>query len=43
MAVLRHSRIALTMEIYSQVSADSTREALRLLGSELRLPDGGNA
>ena len=35
MAVLRHSRIALTMEIYSQVSSTSTRDALRRLGSEL--------
>ncbi len=35
MAVLRHSRIAITMEIYIQVSSTSTREALRLLGGEL--------
>ncbi|WP_299444934.1 site-specific integrase [uncultured Phycicoccus sp.] len=34
-AVLRHSRIALTMEIYSQVSSTSTREALKSLGQEL--------
>jgi integrase len=32
MAILRHSKIALTMDIYSQVSAASTREALRRLG-----------
>jgi hypothetical protein len=32
MAILRHSKIALTMDIYSQVSAGSTREALRRLG-----------
>ncbi len=35
MAVLRHSKIALTMEIYSQVSSASTREALKRLGIEL--------
>ena len=35
MAVLRHSNIALTMEIYSQVSSTSTRDALRRLGGEL--------
>ena len=35
MAVLRHSRIALTMEIYSQVSSSSTRDALKRLGDEL--------
>jgi len=35
MAVLRHSRIALTMEVYSQVSAQSTRDALRQLGGHL--------
>ena len=31
MAVLRHSTIALTMEIYSQVSSTSTRDALQRL------------
>ena len=40
MAVLRHSRIALTMEFYSQVTADSTREALRRLGNEFGVPYG---
>lgn len=35
MAVLRHNRIALTMEIYSQVSSTSTRDALKRLGGEL--------
>src|SRR5690349_6233670 len=35
MAVLRYSRIALTMEIYSQVSSTSTRDALKRLGGEL--------
>jgi integrase len=32
MAILRHSKIALTMEVYAQVSAVSTRDALRRLG-----------
>src|SRR4051812_45803011 len=32
MAILRHSKIALTMDIYSQVSSTSTREALKRLG-----------
>lgn len=35
MAVLRHSRIAMTMEVYSQVSSQATREALRQLGGRL--------
>ena len=35
MAVLRHSKIALTMEVYGQVSAASTRCALHLLGGQL--------
>jgi integrase len=34
MAILRHSKIAVTMEIYSQVSSAATREALRRLGSQ---------
>jgi hypothetical protein len=32
MAILRHSKIAVTMDIYSHVSAASTREALKRLG-----------
>lgn len=32
MAILRHSKIAVTMDIYSQVSSTSTREALKKLG-----------
>ena len=32
MAILRHSKIAVTMDIYSPVSAASTREALKRLG-----------
>ena len=35
MAVLRHSRIAMTMEVYSQVSSQAAREALRQLGGQL--------
>lgn len=35
MAILRHSQIAVTMDIYSQVSSASTREALRRLGNQL--------
>jgi integrase len=35
MAILRHSQIAVTMDIYSQVSSASTREALKRLGSQL--------
>lgn len=34
MAILRHSQIAVTMDIYSQVSSASTREALKRLGSQ---------
>jgi hypothetical protein len=35
MAILRHSRIAMTMEIYTQVPDKATREALRRLSAEL--------
>jgi len=35
MAILRHSQIAVTMDIYSQVSTESARRALRQLGSAL--------
>lgn len=35
MSILRHSQIAVTMDIYSQVSSDDTREALKRLGSQL--------
>jgi integrase len=35
MAILRHSRIAMTMEIYTQVPDKATRDALRRLGAEL--------
>jgi hypothetical protein len=35
MQILRHSRIAVTMEIYTEVTSDSTRAALKRLGDEL--------
>ena len=35
MAILRHSQIAVTMDIYSQVSTESARQALLQLGSAL--------
>ena len=40
MAILRHSRIALTMEIYTQVPDKVTRDALRRLSDQL---DGDQA
>jgi integrase len=35
MKILRHARFAITMEIYTQVSDEQTREALRRLGERL--------
>jgi len=35
MAVLRHSNIAVTMDIYTDVPAEATREALKRLGTQL--------
>lgn len=35
MTILRHSQIAVTMDIYSQVTSQSTRDALTQLGSRL--------
>jgi integrase len=35
MQILRHSQIAVTMDIYSEVSTASTRKALRKLGKQL--------
>jgi integrase len=35
MTILRHSKIAVTMDIYTQVSSASTKEALKRLGNEL--------
>lgn len=42
MAILRHSRIALTMEIYTQVPDKSTRDALQRLGDWLDGPANGD-
>ncbi len=38
MAIIRHSRIALTMEIYAQVPDEATRAALRQLSDQLGPP-----
>src|SRR5262249_55429963 len=35
MQILRHSRIAVTMEIYTEATSEATREALKRLGDEL--------
>jgi integrase len=35
MAILRHAKFSITMEIYTQVSDEQTREALRRLGESL--------
>jgi hypothetical protein len=35
MQILHHSQIAVTMNVYSEVSTQDTREALRLLGERL--------
>ncbi len=35
MAILRHSQIAVTLNIYSEVSSEGMREALSALGSTL--------
>jgi hypothetical protein len=35
MAILRHARFSITMEIYTQVSDEQTRAALRTLGDSL--------
>ena len=35
MQILRHSKIAITMEIYTEVVSSATREALRRLGDQL--------
>ena len=36
MQILRHSRVAITMEIYTEVPSAATREALRRLGQWLQ-------
>ena len=35
MQILRHSKIAITMEIYTEVVSSATREALAKLGERL--------
>jgi hypothetical protein len=35
MQILRHSKIAITMEIYTEVVSSATRDALRKLGAQL--------
>ena len=35
MAILRHAKFSVTMEIYTQVSSEKTRKALRKLGGSL--------
>lgn len=39
MQILRHSRISVTMEIYTDATSEATRAALKRLGEELSLPD----
>ncbi|MCQ4042269.1 tyrosine-type recombinase/integrase [Streptantibioticus rubrisoli] len=39
MQILRHSKIAVTMEIYTHVPSEVTRKALRQLGKHLGGPD----
>ena len=34
MTFLRHSKFAVTMDVYSQVSSASTKEALKRLGNQ---------
>lgn len=41
MQILRHSRIAVTMEIYTEATSEATRDALKRLGDELN-PHTGN-
>jgi hypothetical protein len=35
MQILRHSRVAMTLDVYSKVSSKATRDALKRLGSSL--------
>ena len=34
MTILRHSKIAVAMDVYSQVSSTSTKKALKRLGNQ---------
>jgi integrase len=43
MQILRHSRISVTMEIYTDATSEATREALRRLGESLGGDDEGRA
>src|SRR5260370_40543999 len=43
MQILRHSRIPVTMEIYTEATSEATREALRRLGQSLGGDDEGRA
>jgi integrase len=43
MAILRHSKISLTMEVYTQVPDKATRDALRKLSDFLGGPQNGTA
>ena len=40
MQILRHSKIAVTMEVYAEIVSASTKDALRRLGDQL---DSGDA
>lgn len=33
--IMRHAQVAITMEVYTEVTDDATREALRKLGERL--------
>nr|WP_267806011.1 integrase [Streptomyces tirandamycinicus]MCY0981455.1 integrase [Streptomyces tirandamycinicus] len=35
MQILRHSKIAVTMEVYTHIPSEATRKALRKLGKHL--------
>ena len=35
MQILRHSKIAVTMEVYAEAVSSSTKDALRRLGEQL--------
>ncbi|MEU5990857.1 hypothetical protein ABZ806_17950 [Spirillospora sp. NPDC047418] len=42
MQILRHSKISLTMEIYTEVPLEQTRAALKRLGDHLRQVGDGS-
>jgi len=42
MQILRHSQISVTMNVYSEVSSDATRKALKRLGRSLDSPREGS-